>query len=207
MRMPLFVVAALYACATFAQEPSPSRPATDLEADRIYLGVLNSTPYDEALEMLTDAGVPEEKARELLAFLAEHIEDYQPVYRADFENVCSNVDDQFSNPIGLANEIRRQQAAELEFQDSMLKRALEILDVPSLTPIRKPHMNNGGLTDTEIVAAHSGWPAETGRRNLAFLRESQTVSAAPASGRQRVLMRRSGGEVRPRLLGNEECPH
>jgi len=151
MRMPLFVVTALYACATFAQEPPPSRAATDLEADRIYLGVLDSTPYDEALEMLTDTGVPEAKARELLTYLAEHSEDYRSVYRADFENLCRNVDDQFSNPIGLADEIRRQNAAELEFQNSMLKRALEILGAPSLTPIRKPHMNNGGLTDSEIT--------------------------------------------------------
>ena len=151
MRMPLFVVTTLYACAAFAQGPSPSRPATDIEADKSYLSVLNFTPFDEALEMLTDAGVPEVKARELLAYLAERIEDHRSVYRADFEILCRNVDDQFSNPIGLAAEIRRQEAADLEFQDSMLKRALAILDVPSLTPIRKPHMNNGGITDAEVV--------------------------------------------------------
>jgi hypothetical protein len=151
MRMPLLVVVALSARAAFAEAPPPSRPATDLEADRFYLGVLDSTPYDEALEMLTDVGVPEAKARELLAYLAEHIEDHRSAYHADFEKLCRNVDDQFSNPIGLADEIRRQNAAELEFQDSMLKRALEILGVPSLTPIRKPHMNNGGITDAEIV--------------------------------------------------------
>ena len=150
MRVPLLVVASLSAWAAFA-EPPPSRPATDLEADRSYLFVLDSTPYDEALEMLTDVGVPEAKARDLLAYLAEHIEDHRSAYHADFEKLCRNVDDQFSNPIGLADEIRRQDAADLEFQDSMLKRALEILGVPSLTPIRKPHMNNGGISDAETV--------------------------------------------------------
>jgi hypothetical protein len=100
MRTSLLVAATLYACATFAQEFPSDRPATDLEADRIYLDVLNSTPYDEALEMLTDTGVPEAKARELLAYLAEHIEDHVSVNRADVENMCRNADDQFSNPIG-----------------------------------------------------------------------------------------------------------
>jgi hypothetical protein len=151
MRTPLLVVAALSACAAVADELPVSRPATDLEADRMYLSVLNSTPHDEALEMLTDVGVPQARARELLEYLARQFEDHNSVYRADFRNLCRNVDGQFSNPMALAEEIMRQNKAEREYQDSMLKKALEILGVPSLAPIRKPHMNNGGLTDSEVV--------------------------------------------------------
>ena len=144
------LIAALFAGTVFAENPLPSRPATDLEADKTYLGVLNSMQYDDALGMLTDVGVPEARARELLEYLAREIEDHQSVNRSDLSAICRNVDDQFSNPIALVGEIRRQKAAERAFQDSMLKRALEILGVPSLTPIRKPHMNNGGLVDSGV---------------------------------------------------------
>ena len=175
----------------FAQEPPPSRPATDLEADRIYLDVLNSTPYDEALEMLTDAGVPEAKARELLAYLADTSKNTVGVSRRFREHVpqCRRSILQ-SDWVG-----RRDQAAEggrprisgfdVEESPGNSRRAFANTDSKTAHEQWWYH----GRRDR---GAHSGWPAETSRRNLAFLRDSQTISAAPASGRQWVLMRRSG---------------
>ena len=151
MRWTLLVTAALAASA-LAASPDSSHEATDAEADAIYLTILNSSPVDEAMEMLTDVGIEKSRARSLLVYLDEHLQDQRQQNLADTVGLCRNIDGRFSTPRALAHELARQQQAQQDFEAGLVRHAMEILGVSSLAPVRGPHMKNGRLYGQNVAA-------------------------------------------------------
>lgn len=139
------IATTLLASVALASGNPSTRPATRAEADFAYLTILNSTPVDEALQMLTDVGVDEARARELLKFLDEHWQDQNQQYLADTVGLCRNLDGRFSNPLSLARELNRQRKSEQDFQARLVRSAADILGVSSLEPVRSPHMKPPGF--------------------------------------------------------------
>ena len=146
------LIATLLVGSALASESGTTREATVAEADAIYLHILGSTPAAEAMDMLTDVGIETDRARRLLTFLDERLDEERQQNLSDTVGLCRNLDGRFSHPRALARELTRQQAAEREFEAALVERAKEILGVPSLVSVRSPHMNgNGMLTDTDVV--------------------------------------------------------
>lgn len=150
MRWTLLITAALAASA-LAASPESSHEATDAEADAIYLTILNSSPVNEAMEMLTDVGIDKARARSLLIYLDEHLHDQRQQNLADAVGLCRNIDGRFSTPRALAHELARQQQAQREFEAVLVRHAMEILGVSSLAPVRGPHMKSGRLYEQNVV--------------------------------------------------------
>jgi len=147
-----FLITAALAASALAAGPESSHEATDAEADAIYLTILNSTPVDEAMEMLTDVGIDKTRARRLLIYLDENLHDQRQQNLADTVGLCRNIDGRFSTPRALAQELARQQRAQRDFETGLIRRATEILGVSSLAPVRGPHMKNGRLYGQNVVA-------------------------------------------------------
>jgi hypothetical protein len=145
MRRILWIITAVAVSSIVAAGGEPVREATAAEADFIYLGVLNSGPASESLEMLTDVGIDKTRTRHLLTYLDEHMDDHYRQAIADTVGLCRNLDGRFSNRLALAHELIRQRDSEDSFKEALIQGAKEILGVTTLAPVRRPHMNTPGI--------------------------------------------------------------
>ena len=134
----------------FAAGPE-SRPASDFESDHFFLMILRDQPEEDSLQMLATAGVADDTARNLLRFLEERKDDYDPVTRKNYAALCENADGRFSSPDALARELQRWLDEEREFQAGLVREAATILGVDSLSTVRAPVLNNTGVVETGLV--------------------------------------------------------
>src|SRR5262245_28796613 len=111
MRNALLVATALIASSVTAAAPMESRPATDFESNYFFLMVLRDQPDEDSRQMLAQGGVDEARARELLAYLDEHMDDHGAETTRNWLALCENVDERFSSPAAMARELQRQSDA------------------------------------------------------------------------------------------------
>jgi len=153
MRTAVFVVAALIVgSSTLAQVRSTKTPTT-LDYDHAFLFILKDLDEAEFLEELSSAGVAEDTALNLRAYLKEHANDRNSAAYEDFAVVCKNTGGRFSTPEAMVREIQRWEDENLKFKAGLVREAEKILGVGSLSTVREAAIMNIGLEDAGLMDA------------------------------------------------------
>jgi len=153
MRTAVFIVAALIAgSSALAQVPSTQTP-TALDYDHAFLFILKDLDEADFLQELSSAGVAEEAALNLRAYLKEHADDRNRATYEDFAVVCKNAGGRFSTPEAMVREIQRWENENLKFKTGLVREAEKILGVGSLSTVREAAIMKIGLSDSGLLDA------------------------------------------------------
>ncbi len=147
----MFVAAALIVCSSaLAQVPSTRTPTT-LDYDHAFLMLVRDIDEEDSLQKLANAGVSEDRAKNLRAYLKEHMSDDAQVTHENFAAICKNASGRFSTPADMVRELERRDEQRRKFHEGLVRESEKILGIASMSTVREASGLRIGISDSGLM--------------------------------------------------------
>ncbi len=150
MRTMFAVAMLIVASSAFAQSPSTRTP-TPLDYDHAFLMLIGDIDEEDSLQKLANAGVAEDTAKALRAYLKEHLDDDGQVTHENFASICRNADGRFSTSAAMVRELERWDEQRRKFHADLVRESEKILGVASMSTVREASGLRIGLSDSGLM--------------------------------------------------------